>query len=129
MRFKYNEIGRFIQKGGVIVKKINLDNLTEESIYEAFDVEGNESEALNDSYLELYELIGKDAMLKLFKYFRGDKIDCPMRLYRSDYIANLVSQTADRRERAKIARAGGYTIKFIEGVLSKRRNEAEADEE
>lgn len=109
--------------------KIDLDNLNEESVYNAFEVEGNEPEALNDSYLELYELIGKEAMLKLFKYFRGDKIDCPMRLYRSDYIADLVSQTADRRERAKIARAGGYTIKFIEGVLSKRRNESEEDEE
>lgn len=105
--------------------KIDLDNLNEESVYEAFNVDGHESEALNDSYLELYEIIGRDAMLKLFKYFRGDKIDCPMRLYRSDYIADLVDQTSDRRERAKIARAGGYTIKFIEGILSKRRNEDE----
>lgn len=104
---------------------IDLDNLDEESVYKAFNVEGNESDALNDSYLELYELIGRDAMLKLFKYFRGDKIDCPMRLYRSDFIADLASRTTDRRERAKIARAGGYTIKFIEGVLSKRRNETE----
>lgn len=50
-----------------------------------------------------------------------------MRLYRPDYIADLVSQTTDRRERAKIARAGGYTIKFFEGVLSKRRNENEPE--
>ena len=103
--------------------QIDLANLNEESVYEAFKVDGNESEALNDSYLELYELIGKDGMLKLFKYLRGDKIDCPMRLYRPDYIADLVSKVSDRRERAKIARAGGYTIKFIEGILSKRRNE------
>lgn len=103
--------------------KIDLDNLNEESVYDVFNVDGHESEALNDSYLELYEIIGREAMLKLFKYFRGDKIDCPMRLYRSDYIADLVDQTTDRRERAKIARAGGYTIKFIEGILSKRRNE------
>lgn len=106
---------------------IDLDNITEESVYQAFHVDGNESEALNDSYLELYELIGRDGMLKLFKYFRGDKIDCPMRLFRPDYIADLVAQTTDRRERAKIARAGGYTIKFIEGVLSKRRKENEED--
>ena len=105
--------------------KIDLENLSDEYVYNGFGVEGHESEALNDSYLELYELIGKDAMLKLFKYFRGDKIDCPMRLYRPDFIASLVSKTPDRRERAKIARAGGYTIKFIEGILSKRRNENE----
>lgn len=58
---------------------IDLDNVNEEAVYRAFNVDGNEAEALNDSYLELFELIGRDAMLKLFKYFRGDKIDCPMR--------------------------------------------------
>ncbi|MEY8323073.1 hypothetical protein AALB47_04025 [Lachnospiraceae bacterium 54-11] len=106
---------------------IDLDDVNEVAIYEAFKVDGNESEALNDSYLELFELIGRDAMLKLFKYFRGDKIDCPMRLYRPEFIADLAKQTTDRRERAKIARAGGYTAKFIEGVLHKRRNENETE--
>jgi len=105
--------------------EIDLDNLTEEAVYNAFNVDGNEADALNDSYLELYELIGKEGMLKLFKYFRGDRIDCPMKLYRPDYIANLVSQTTNRRERAKIARAGGYTIKFIEGLISKHKSENE----
>ena len=106
---------------------IDLDNLNEEVVYKAFHVDSNEAEALNDSYLELFELIGRDAMLKLFKYFRGDKIDCPMKLYRPDFIADLAKQTADRRERAKIARAGGYTAKFIESTLSKRRNENEEE--
>lgn len=66
-------------------------------------------------------------MLKLFKYFHGDKIDCPIRLYRPEFIADLAKQTNDRRERAKIARAGGYTVKFIEGMLRKRRSEDEAE--
>jgi len=64
----------------IFVIDIDLDDVNEVAIYEAFNVDGNESEALNDSYLELYELIGRDAMLKLFKYFRVDKIDCPMKL-------------------------------------------------
>ena len=110
-----------------IVIDIDLDDVNEVAIYEAFNVDGNESEALNDSYLELYELIGRDAMLKLFKYFRGDKIDCPMRMYRPEFIADLSKQTTDRHERAKIARDGGYTAKFIEGVLHKRRNENETE--
>ena len=108
-----------------IVITLDLDNSTDEAVYEAFGVDGNESEALNDNYLELFELIGRDGMLKLFKYFRGDKIDCPMRLYRPEFIADLAKQTTDRRERAKIARAGGYTVKFIEGILRKRRDEGE----
>ena len=102
---------------------IDLDNMNEEAIYEALGVDGNEAEALNDIYLELFELIGRDATLKLFKHFRGDKIDCPMRLYRPKYIADLAKQTTDRRERAKIARAAGYTVKFIEGLLRKRKED------
>ena len=106
---------------------IDFNNINDEIVYEAFHVDGNEAEALNDSYLELFELIGRDAMLKLFTHFHGDKIDCPMRLYRPEFIADLAKQTTDRRERAKIARAAGYTVKFIEGMLRKRRDEEEPE--
>ena len=113
--------------GGDEVINIDFNNINDEIVYNAFHVDGNEAEALNDIYLELFELIGRDAMLKLFKYFRGDKIDCPMKLYRPEFIADLAKQETDRRERAKIARAGGYTVKFIEGVLRKRRSEDEIE--
>lgn len=46
-----------------------------------------------------------------------------MRMYRAEYIADLAKQTTDRKERAKIASAGGYSTKFIEGILNKRKNE------
>ncbi len=82
-------------------------------IYQTIDVDENEAEDLNDSYLELFEVTGWDSMLKLFKYFRGGEIDCPMRLYRPEYIADLTKQETDRRERAKIARAGGYTVSLL----------------
>lgn len=104
---------------------IDFNKISDAIIYDIFQVEGNESEALNDSYLELYELLGRDAMLKIFKHFHGDKIDCPMRLYRPEFIADLAKNEPDRRKRAKIARAGGYSARVIEGILSKRRKENE----
>lgn len=107
--------------------KINFDNMNDRDIYEAFQVDGNEADALNDSYLELFELLGRDAMLKLYTHYRGDKIDCPMRLYRSEYIADIAKGETDRRERAKIARAGGYSARVIEGLLNKRRKEGEVE--
>ena len=70
--------------------KIDFDNINDEVIYKAFSADGNEAEALNDIYLELFELIGRDAMLKLFTHYHGDKIDLPMRLYRPEYIADPV---------------------------------------
>ena len=107
---------------------IDFNKISDEIIYDTFQVEGNESEALNDSYLELYELLGRDAMLKIFKHFHGDKIDCPMRLYRPEFIADLAKNEPDRRKRAKIARAGGYSARVIESILSKRRKENETEE-
>ena len=108
---------------------IDFDNITDEGVYKTFSVDGNESEALNDIYLELFELIGKDAMLKIYKHYHGDKLDLPMRLYRPEFIADLAKTVNDRRERAKIARAGGYTAKLIENLLNKRKKEGESGED
>lgn len=107
---------------------IDLNNIEAElAVYKALGVDGNEAEALNDNYLELFQLIGRDNMLRLYKYFHGTKIDCPKNIYRSEYIASLAKQTADRRERIKIAQIGGYTVKFIEGLLRKRKEEDETE--
>lgn len=103
--------------------KIDFDNISDEIIYEAFGVDGNEAEALNDIYLELFELIGREAMMKIYKHYHGDKLDCPMRLYRPDFITDLAEREMDRRERAKIARAGGYSAKMIKGLICKRKKE------
>ena len=113
--------------GGDKMIKIDFNDINDKSVYEAFQVDGNEAEALNDSYLELFELLGREAMLKLFTHYHGDKIDCPMRLYRPEFIADLAKNEPDRRERAKIAMAGGYSARVIEGLLSKRRKENETE--
>lgn len=129
IRFMSLDIDILLLVGGDRVINIDFNNINDAIIYDAFHVDGNEAEALNDSYLELFELIGRDAMLKLFTHFHGDKIDCPMRLYRAEFIADFAKNETDRRERAKIARAGGYSARVIEGVLSKRRKETETEPE
>lgn len=106
---------------------IDLKTLDVENVYEIFGVEGNEAAALNDSYLDLFEIIGKDAMLKLFRYFRGDKIELPMKLYRLEFVVDLCRTVTDRRERAKIARACGYSVKFVEAQLNKLKNNGECE--
>ena len=89
--------------------------------FEAIFPEENEEKALTDRYFELYELLGTEAMMKLYDHYHGDKIGCPMKLYRAEYIADLAAQEKDRRKRAEIARAGGYALKFIESLIQKRR--------
>lgn len=86
---------------------------------------GEEQFALTDRYFELYDLLGAEAMLKLYDNYRGDKIECPMKLYRAEYIASLVEKEKDRRRRAEIARSGGYALKFIESIIQKRKKASE----
>lgn len=93
--------------------------------FEAIFPEENEEKALTDRYFELYELLGAEAMMKLYDHYHGDKIYCPMKLYRAEYVADLAEQEKDRRKRAEIARAGGYALKFIESLIQKRRKESE----
>ena len=106
---------------------IDFDNINDELVYQAFGVDGNEAIALNDIYLELFELLGREGMLKIFKHYRGDKIECPIRMYKPEFIVELASSVADRRDRAKLARAGGYTAKVIEGLLQKRKKENDVE--
>ncbi|MDE5695886.1 MAG: hypothetical protein K2I96_00505 [Lachnospiraceae bacterium] len=91
---------------------IDFNNISDEIIYVSFQVNGREAEALSDSYLELLDIIGRYAMLNIFTYFHRDKIDCPMWLYRPEIIADLAKGENNRRERAKIARAGGYSARI-----------------
>ena len=105
-----------ITEGGVTTNNSND--------YESIIPDGKEKEALTERYFELYELLGAEAMMKLYDNYHGDKIDCPMKLYRAEYIADLAAQEKDRRKRAEIARAGGYALKFIESLIQKRRKES-----
>jgi hypothetical protein len=100
---------------------LDLDTMADLDIYHAFVENGKEAEALTGSYPELIELIGIESVLKLFKHFRGCKIDCPKFFYRQDYAVNLAAQETEKRERAKIAIATGYTANRIEVLVARKR--------
>ena len=99
----------------------DFDTVTDVEIYKAFVTKGKETDALNGSYPELVELLGYEATLKLYKYFRGCKIDCPKFFYRQDYIVELAAQVPDKRMRAKIAIASGYTANRLEALIVQRK--------
>ncbi len=106
---------------------VPIDGSNNEIVYKFFQVDGREAEALSESYFKLFEIVGRDAMLNLFNHYHGDKINCPMRLYRPEFIADFAEKEPNRDERAKIARAGGYSAAAIERLLNKRRKENEIE--
>lgn len=109
---------------------IDFDTMSDADIYHALVAADKESEALNGSYPELMALIGIEATLKLFKYFHGSKIDCPKFLYRQEYIVAIAAQIPEKRERAKLAIACGYTVNRLEVLIRewKKENQKERNE-
>lgn len=75
-----------------MVVKIDFDNINDEIVYEAFQVDGREAEALSDSYLELYEIIGRDAMPNIIMGIRST--------VRCGYTVRSLSLTLRNRKRA-----------------------------
>jgi hypothetical protein len=108
--------------GGGLQMKLDLDIMTDIDIYRALVPEGRAGDALNGLYSELIELIGCEATLKLFRHFRGCKIDCNKFFYKQEYIAELAAQTWDKRERAKLAIATGYTANRLETLVRKYKD-------
>jgi hypothetical protein len=112
-------------KGDLLMDlELDFDTMSELDIYHALVPDGRECDALNGSYSELTTLIGCEATLKLFKYFRGCKIDCNKFFYKQEYIAELAVKTWDKRERAKLAIATGYTANRLETLVRKYKSDA-----
>jgi hypothetical protein len=101
----------------------DYNNFDDKTIYELFNVKGNEEEALNDVYFEFLELVGRDMMFKIFNYYRGSRIEFPMHLYRSEFIIKLAKKETDKNKRAKIIRAGGYSARVIEKLLNQLKKQ------
>ena len=96
----------------------NFDTMTDIEIFRVIVPEGEEKVALAGNYPDLVDLIGVESTLKLYKYFRGCKIDCPKFLYRQEHITKTASQMENKRDRARIAVATGYTANRVEVLVN-----------
>ena len=106
---------------------VNLNLLDEKGVYEAFHVDGNEAEALTDSYFELYRLLGTEAMLKLYKHYHGDKIlSTTMSLTKTPLLITCIRFSALTRQAVKAFRRGGAPLrKALATILMILQNKTE----
>jgi len=72
------------------------------------------ADIVNRDYQEIINLCGLDVTCKLFRHFRGCRIDLPKYFYKVDYIIKIASEKDDKREREKVAIIAGYTAGWLE---------------
>lgn len=80
------------------------------------------ADVVNREYREIIQLCGLDVALKLFRHFRGCRIDFPKYFYQVDYIIQIAAQKEDRREREKVAIIAGYTASWLDKQIKKNHN-------
>ncbi|WP_318765129.1 Mor transcription activator family protein [Lactiplantibacillus carotarum] len=73
--------------------------------------------ALQPVYQKLTDLIGEEAMLKVFDYYHGSQISLPSHLYNRQTAANRIQQRYNGNNQEELGRYYGYSQRWVMRVL------------
>lgn len=82
------------------------------------------TEHLNEVYGELVTLIGYENTMVLYKYYAGQYISFPKRIYKEAYIHQRILSEYDGKNSNHLARKYNYSYSWIMKILKKYRNES-----
>ncbi|MFD0896514.1 Mor transcription activator family protein [Loigolactobacillus binensis] len=75
--------------------------------------------ALHQSYKRLSEIIGVDAMLKVYNEYRGTQFQYPMRLYDREAVSKLICKEYDGSNLRELSQRYGYSQRWMKAQLNK----------
>lgn len=77
-------------------------------------------EGLADIYSQLVDIVGIENTVKLYENLKGQQITFPMRLYRTDYVAEEVKKRYDGRNLKELAREYDYSERHLRSFLNEK---------
>ncbi|KRN28819.1 hypothetical protein IV38_GL001025 [Lactobacillus selangorensis] len=80
-----------------------------------------EIDLLQESYAQLYELLGEELTLKVFELYRGRQISFPMRLYDRKKVAARIVAEYDGHNISQLTRKYDYSQRWIRQILKDER--------
>ncbi len=86
---------------------------------EAISIGSEEIKALNEVYREMVDLVGYDNTMILYTHFKGQQVTFPIKLFRSDYIKEILKKQYDGTNAKSLARTYGYSERWIKELLKK----------
>lgn len=72
-------------------------------------------------YADMAEILGEEVVLKLHRYYRGQQITFPMKLYSNAYVENYILKNHKTKTLKEMCRELGYTEGWIKQILKKIR--------
>jgi len=80
---------------------------------------------LQESYAQLYELVGEELTEKIYEMYRGRQISFPMRLYNRDKVAAQIVEEYDGHNLAELTKKYEYSQRWIRQIIQKHRESME----
>ena len=93
----------------------------------------NISENYNGIYADMIEILGVDITIKIFKYYKGQQITLPMRLYSKGYVIKYLKQNYDGDNLKVLSRNLSYSERWLKKIIDdnigKKTNDNDKEEE
>lgn len=70
-------------------------------------------------YADMVDILGEEIVVKLHKYYRGQQITFPMKLYSNQYIKNYIINNYKSKTLKEMCRELGYTEGWIKQLINK----------
>ncbi|WP_318767467.1 Mor transcription activator family protein [Lactiplantibacillus carotarum] len=84
-------------------------------------------QALHQFYRSLSEIIGTDAMLKIYEQYKGTQLSIPVHLYDRNLAGERVVARFDGNNQQALSIQYGYSQKWVYKVLKAARDHKEND--
>ncbi|WP_204120526.1 Mor transcription activator family protein [Levilactobacillus sp. 244-2] len=84
---------------------------------------GMRVDLLQESYAQLYELVGEELTEKIYEMYRGRQISFPMRLYNRDKVAEQIVEEYDGHNLDELTKKYEYSQRWIRQIIQKHREE------
>ena len=70
-------------------------------------------------YADMVDILGEEIVVKLHKYYRGQQITFPMKLYSNQYIKNYIINNYKSKTLKEMCRELRYTEGWIKQLINK----------
>lgn len=76
-----------------------------------------DADLLQESYAQLYELVGPEMMYQIFELYRGRQISFPMRLYDRNKVSKKVISEYNGKNLADLTKKYDYSQRWLRQMI------------
>ena len=72
-------------------------------------------------YADMAQILGEEIIIKLHRYYKGQQITFPMKLYSNEYVKRYIEKNYKTKTLKEMCRELGYTEGWIKQLINKNK--------